>query len=140
MDTVLSDESRRRCVAHARIDKFVVSESEPSVIDTIDMDDPRPSSAIPEEKYVLVIHGGAGTISKQGSTPEQQAQYKAALRRSLRAGYDVLHSRGEAMDAAVAAVAVLEGQTKSLFRYVIPNESIFRLPFLQCREGCCVQY
>ena len=35
--------------------------------------------------YVLVIHGGAGTMSKEGSTPEQRADYKAALAEALRA-------------------------------------------------------
>lgn len=35
--------------------------------------------------YVLVIHGGAGTMSREGSTPEQQAAYKSALADSLRA-------------------------------------------------------
>jgi hypothetical protein len=35
--------------------------------------------------YVLVIHGGAGTMSKEGSTPDQRADYKAALAEALRA-------------------------------------------------------
>ncbi|THH12500.1 hypothetical protein EW146_g7637 [Bondarzewia mesenterica] len=58
--------------------------------------------------YVLVIHGGAGTMSRESSTPVRQAQYKAALRKALHAGYDVLKDGGEAMDAAVAAVMVME--------------------------------
>ena len=41
----------------------------------------RSSSSIP---YVLVIHGGAGTMSKEGSTPEQRTAYKAALVEALR--------------------------------------------------------
>ena len=41
----------------------------------------RKSSA---KRYVLVIHGGAGTMSKKGSTPEQQAAYRAALAEALR--------------------------------------------------------
>lgn len=59
--------------------------------------------------YVLVIHGGAGTMSKEGSTPEQRARYKAALAKALQAGYAVLKDGGEAMDAAVAAVSSMEG-------------------------------
>ncbi|KAF8070289.1 asparaginase [Lyophyllum atratum] len=54
------------------------------------------------QRYVLVIHGGAGTMSKEGSTPEQQAAYKASLSAALRA------ARGEAMDAVVAAVTSME--------------------------------
>ncbi|KAK7472857.1 hypothetical protein VKT23_000965 [Stygiomarasmius scandens] len=58
--------------------------------------------------YTLVIHGGAGTMSKKNSTPEQIAAYHAGLRKALEAGYAVLQAGGEAMDAAVAAVSVLE--------------------------------
>ena len=61
-------------------------------------------------KFVLIIHGGAGTISRATSPPERQALYKTALRAALKAGYAVLHGGGEAMDAAVAAVTVLEGE------------------------------
>lgn len=60
-------------------------------------------------RYVLVIHGGAGTMSKVGASPEQRAKYKAALRKALKAGYAVLKDGGEAMDAAVAAVSSMEG-------------------------------
>jgi len=62
------------------------------------------------QKFVLVIHGGAGTISRATSTPERQALYKAALKAALEAGYVVLREKGEAMDAAVAAVTVLESE------------------------------
>ncbi|GJE96714.1 isoaspartyl peptidase/L-asparaginase [Phanerochaete sordida] len=59
-------------------------------------------------RYVLVIHGGAGTMSKEGASPEQRAKYKAALRDALKAGHAVLKEGGEAMDAAVAAVSSME--------------------------------
>ncbi|TCD61972.1 hypothetical protein EIP91_007658 [Steccherinum ochraceum] len=58
--------------------------------------------------YVLVIHGGAGTMSKDRITPEQRANYKAALSKALLAGHAVLSDGGEAMDAAVAAVTAME--------------------------------
>jgi beta-aspartyl-peptidase (threonine type) len=67
------------------------------------------------KNYVLAIHGGAGTMSKEGSTPEQQAQNKNALRAALEAGYKILLDGGEAMDAAVAAVTVLEGLLGNFF-------------------------
>lgn len=44
------------------------------------------------------------------ATPELRARYEAALRDALLAGYEVLMRGGEAMDAVVAAVAVMEGQ------------------------------
>lgn len=66
------------------------------------------------QNYVLVIHGGAGTMNRQNSTPEKRAKYRATLIRALKAGHEVLHLGGEAMDAAVAAVTVLEGQSFTL--------------------------
>ncbi|EIN11455.1 asparaginase [Punctularia strigosozonata HHB-11173 SS5] len=61
-----------------------------------------------KKKYTLVIHGGAGTMSRESATPERQALYRAALKKALRSGYDVLRDGGEAMDAVVAAVTVME--------------------------------
>ena len=61
-------------------------------------------------KPVLVIHGGAGAITREGSTPERREMYKEALRKALLRGYRVLQAGGEAMDAAVAAVTVMEGE------------------------------
>ncbi|KAF8135802.1 asparaginase [Boletus edulis] len=60
------------------------------------------------ENYVLVIHGGAGTMSRDRSTPEKRAEYRVVLIRALKAGHEILKLGGEAMDATVAAVTVLE--------------------------------
>lgn len=62
-----------------------------------------------------MIHGGAGTMSRESSTPEKYAEYKFALAQALRAGYQVLREGGEAMDAAVAAVTVMEGAHHTTF-------------------------
>ncbi|THH07761.1 hypothetical protein EW145_g3162 [Phellinidium pouzarii] len=59
-------------------------------------------------KPVLVIHGGAGTMTREGSTPERRELYKKTLRDALLKGNEVLQRGGEAMDAAVAAVSILE--------------------------------
>ncbi|KAJ4468212.1 asparaginase [Lentinula aciculospora] len=61
-----------------------------------------------QSKYVLVIHGGAGTMSRKKSTNVRLKAYHDGLRVALSAGYKVLKEGGEAMDAAVAAVAALE--------------------------------
>ena len=63
-----------------------------------------------DSRYVLVIHGGAGVILREKSPPEQQARYHAGLRAALQAGNAILSTGGEAMDAAVAAVGVMEGK------------------------------
>ncbi|KAL4080237.1 nucleophile aminohydrolase [Scleroderma yunnanense] len=62
-----------------------------------------------DNNFVLVIHGGAGVmITRETATPEKRAAYRGALDQALKAGYEVLKDGGEAMDAAVAAVSVLE--------------------------------
>jgi L-asparaginase / beta-aspartyl-peptidase len=61
-----------------------------------------------KENYVLVIHGGAGTILKKNMTPEKEKAYQAALQQALQAGYALLSKGGSALDAVEAAVRVME--------------------------------
>jgi beta-aspartyl-peptidase (threonine type) len=56
----------------------------------------------------IVIHGGAGTITKTNVTPALERECRAALSQSLKAGYDVLEKSGCAIDAVQAAVAAME--------------------------------
>lgn len=58
--------------------------------------------------YVLVIHGGAGTILKKNMTPEKEAAYKSSLKKALETGYRILQSGGSSLDAVEATVRVLE--------------------------------
>ncbi len=64
--------------------------------------------AMAETRPVLVVHGGAGTISRAQLTPELRAKYEADLDASLDAGYALLEAGGTAMDAVMAAIVVLE--------------------------------
>ena len=59
-------------------------------------------------RYVLAIHGGAGTIARSTLTPEQEAAYHAALREALEAGYQVLQGGGASLGAVEAAIHVME--------------------------------
>ena len=59
-------------------------------------------------KYVLVIHGGAGTIVKSQMSPERENAYKEALEKALQTGNDILKSGGTALDAVEAAVRSME--------------------------------
>jgi beta-aspartyl-peptidase (threonine type) len=59
-------------------------------------------------KYVLVIHGGAGTILKKNMTAEKEEQYKQSLQKALDAGQKILASGGTALDAVEAVVRLLE--------------------------------
>ena len=58
--------------------------------------------------FSIAIHGGAGTLVKGMMTPELEAQYKAALKDALDAGYYLLENGGTALDAVEASVKVLE--------------------------------
>lgn len=58
--------------------------------------------------FAIAIHGGAGTILKENLTPELNEVIRQALEESVRAGYLILEQGGDALDAVVAAVKVLE--------------------------------
>lgn len=66
------------------------------------------SAAANEPPVALVIHGGAGTMSREALTPEREAVIRADLDRALDAGNEVLRKGGSALDAVTAAVVVLE--------------------------------
>ncbi|ATB45609.1 isoaspartyl peptidase/L-asparaginase family protein [Corallococcus macrosporus] len=67
-----------------------------------------PDAPAPAPKWGLVIHGGAGVISRENLSPEREAEVRAALTQSLQAGHAVLASGGSALDAVSAAVRILE--------------------------------
>ena len=59
-------------------------------------------------KPVIVIHGGAGAISRSAMSGEKELEYHQALAQVLRAGQKVLEEGGTAVDAVTAAVVELE--------------------------------
>jgi beta-aspartyl-peptidase (threonine type) len=59
-------------------------------------------------EYVLVIHGGAGTILRENMTPEQEEQYLSTLRKALGAGDEILRNNGSAISAVMMAVMTME--------------------------------
>ncbi|RXK86908.1 isoaspartyl peptidase/L-asparaginase family protein [Filimonas effusa] len=61
-----------------------------------------------QTKYVLVIHGGAGTILKENITSQAEAAYLAGLTSALQAGYAIIQKGGKSLDAVEAAIHVLE--------------------------------
>ncbi|WP_036575917.1 isoaspartyl peptidase/L-asparaginase family protein [Nitrosospira briensis] len=56
----------------------------------------------------LVIHGGAGTITRSKLTKELEQAYTQVLAQSLIAGYAVLDAGGSSIDAVIAAIVVME--------------------------------
>ncbi|HEV2109870.1 MAG TPA: isoaspartyl peptidase/L-asparaginase [Gammaproteobacteria bacterium] len=65
-------------------------------------------AAASDHPIAIVIHGGAGTISRKDMTPQMDAQYRAALKQALEAGYAVLKQGGRSLDAVQAAIRVME--------------------------------
>lgn len=60
------------------------------------------------QNFGIVIHGGAGTITKKNMTPELEAEYRMKLKEALNAGYAILEKGGSSVDAVEAAIKILE--------------------------------
>ncbi len=61
-----------------------------------------------QQKYGIVIHGGAGVILPEHFTEEQKKMYYQKMNEALDSGYVVLEKGGSATDAVVAAIKILE--------------------------------
>lgn len=59
-------------------------------------------------QYVMVIHGGAGTILRSSMTPEKEKAYRTALEAALKAGYQKINAGSSSLDAVQAAITMLE--------------------------------
>lgn len=66
------------------------------------------NSIIPTSPIRLIIHGGAGAISRTRLTKERELAYQLALRDALLAGYVVLNSGGSSVEAVTEAIVVME--------------------------------
>src|ERR1700712_5479309 len=60
------------------------------------------------QKLTLVIHGGAGTITKEEMSPELERAYLKGLQAALDGGYAVLEEGGSAINAIKASLVILE--------------------------------
>jgi beta-aspartyl-peptidase (threonine type) len=61
----------------------------------------------PEEKWTIVVHGGAGSVPSS-MTPERETLYKKHLQEALQIGVDFLKNGGKALDAVQKVVNYLE--------------------------------
>ena len=64
--------------------------------------------SVPAQKTALVIHGGAGVMSRNSMSAETEAAYLASLNAALDAGNAVLQAGGTARAAVIASILVLE--------------------------------
>ena len=58
--------------------------------------------------FAIAIHGGAGTLSRAETSPEQERAYLQGLEAALDAGQSLLERGGSSLDAVTAAVVSLE--------------------------------
>jgi beta-aspartyl-peptidase (threonine type) len=61
-----------------------------------------------KEMFAIAIHGGAGTLSRAETSPEQERAYLEGLAAALDAGYSLLEQGGSSLDAVTEAVVLLE--------------------------------
>lgn len=61
-----------------------------------------------DPEYVLVIHGGAGVITRESMHPELDKEYRAALDAVLSEGEKILINGGSCLDAVVHVVSLME--------------------------------
>ena len=59
-------------------------------------------------EYVLVIHGGAGTILRENLSPEKEEAYINKLNEALLAGENILKMGGSSLDAITEAILIME--------------------------------
>jgi len=70
-------------------------------------------AAVPGQTYgeirpVLLIHGGAGDISREEMPAERETAFRSALAAALERGYAVLDSGGSSLDAVTTAIVAME--------------------------------
>ena len=60
------------------------------------------------QPFGLVLHGGAGTITKEGLSPERQKEYEAVMEEALAKGFELLDNGHPADEAVVETIKILE--------------------------------
>jgi beta-aspartyl-peptidase (threonine type) len=58
--------------------------------------------------FAIVIHGGAGGVTRKNHNQEQQKAYDQKLQEALNAGYNVLEKGGTSLDAVEASINIME--------------------------------
>ena len=59
----------------------------------------------------IIIHGGAGGMTRAGMSETQKETYRTALRSALQEGNQILQNGGSALDAVEAAITTMESDT-----------------------------
>jgi L-asparaginase / beta-aspartyl-peptidase len=68
----------------------------------------RESASKSSGPITLVIHGGAGTITRANLSPEKEKEYVIKLEEALDSGFAILEKGGKSIDAVIAAIKIME--------------------------------
>ncbi len=60
------------------------------------------------DRFAIVIHGGAGTILKKNISDQMEMEYKIKLEEALNIGFSILKENGKSIDAVEAVIKFLE--------------------------------
>jgi len=66
------------------------------------------SQSIEKGPITLVVHGGAGTITRKNLSTEQEKLYRDKLTEAINTGYSILENGGSAIDAVTNTIIILE--------------------------------
>jgi L-asparaginase / beta-aspartyl-peptidase len=69
------------------------------------------AQSAPKRHWVIQVHGGAGDIDRESTSPAVDAASRAKLKEAIEAGAQVLDRGGRAVDAVEAAIRVMENAT-----------------------------
>jgi len=69
---------------------------------------PQEQEAASPAEYAIVIHGGAGTISRENMTPGQEQAYRDALNGALDIGEAILREGGSSLEAVTQTIISME--------------------------------
>ena len=70
--------------------------------------DQKNSSSAPKQEWAIVIHGGAGGMTRENTAPEIDKEYRESLHIALSAGKKVLSEGGSALDAVEQTIRIME--------------------------------
>ncbi len=66
------------------------------------------NTPVVKQEWAIVIHGGAGVITRDRMTPEMDKEYRAALSTALNTGRQILAGGGTALEAVEKTINVME--------------------------------
>jgi beta-aspartyl-peptidase (threonine type) len=66
------------------------------------------TDSVKKQEWAIVIHGGAGGITRENLTPEIDKQYRESMTAALSAGKKILSEGGSALDAVEQTIRTME--------------------------------